>query len=522
MSLGLGIICAASGCSSYGVRPHSPAQGGPAWVEVSSAHFRVITDLSSADAQGVAREFENELEAVDQVEFEHPRTATEPTTVVVFSSASDFHAFVPNLVDGEFRRSLPGDLEPARYVLLHGAVTADTRVTCMHEMTHDLFERNFGPAPPWLNEGWAQYYSTIDVGPDKLRVGGALPHLTFTFGGAPFHGRSTDGSYMLAMPVDQVPPPSQLLAMDRKTFYAFSKEQDVEGEGHLKGIAVYMGAWALVHMMHDGPESYRVRYKRFLEKVRDSQVQPAWDSAFAGVSPADFDRDFRTYLSAREVTLYEYPRQHADTQELATTNRVMSDAEVRILWSRLSPKGGPAEVAAQQDLDAAVREAPDSPDGYYYRGLFSLHHQQLANAETDLVKAVQLAPTDPRYLTGVVELRLKQALQKKNGSAGPIKEALEPLAAVATSAVQFRVVALIYNQLGQHEKALPFAQHATALAPIDSDCLDVEAQVLSSLGRNHEALQSQRAAVAFLPEGAAAPGILKRLKTYEDRERSAP
>jgi hypothetical protein len=125
-------LASVAGCSEYGARPRSPAQGGSAWVELRSPHFRVITDLSVEEGEGVAREFEDELDAIDQVEFEHPRTSTEATTIVVFSDASDFHAFVPRLADGEFRRALPGDLEPSRFVVLHGLVTAGMRVDCLH------------------------------------------------------------------------------------------------------------------------------------------------------------------------------------------------------------------------------------------------------------------------------------------------------------------------------------------------------------------------------------------------------
>ncbi len=519
----LAALAALAGCSEYGARPHSPGQGGAAWVELSTPHFRVVTDLSAVDAEGVAHEFEDELDAIDQVEFEHPRTSTEATTIVVFSDASDFHAFFPRLVAGEFRRSLPGDLEPSRFVVLHGVVTAGTRVACLHELTHDLFERNFGPAPPWLNEGWAQYYSTIEVEGDRLRVGGALPHLSFTSENAPFNARAADGSSVIALPIGWVPPPSELLAMDRRQFYAFTKERDPESEGSLRGTAVYMGAWALVHMMHDGPQQYQNRYRTFLEKVRDAQVQSAWESAFAGISPADLDRDFRRYLFAQRLTLFEYPRRKA-TQAWHVTRRALPDSEVRILWSRLSPTNGGTEMAVKLDLDTAVTEAPDAPGGYYYRGLYWLHRGQLAAAEHDLLEAARLAPEDPRFLLGVLILRIQQSDQTDAhvhpGDA--ITQAAAPLVNVATSAMQLRVLALVYNDLGDHERALGFARRATALAPIDSLSLDAEAQVVSSLGRDQEALELQRSAVAFLPEGGDAPDIFKHLQAYEGRARNAP
>lgn len=106
---------------------------------------------------------------------------------------------MPELVEGSFYRKLPGDLEPARFVILHGTLGTESRIAFLHELTHDLFERNFGPAPPWLNEGWAQYYSTIQIEPDRIRVGSALPHLTFTAESEAFAARADDGSVVIVV-----------------------------------------------------------------------------------------------------------------------------------------------------------------------------------------------------------------------------------------------------------------------------------------------------------------------------------
>ena len=161
------------GCAAYGSHPNSPAQGGSKWVEVSSPRFRVVSDLPPEEAEGVARELEQGVEAIEQVAFEHARSRLEPTTVIVFQSASDFHAFMPDRVDGRFYRRLPGDLEPSSVLVLYGSLDESSRITCLHELTHDLFDLNFGPAPPWLGEGWAQYFSTIELETDRIRVGAA-------------------------------------------------------------------------------------------------------------------------------------------------------------------------------------------------------------------------------------------------------------------------------------------------------------------------------------------------------------
>ncbi|MEI9937549.1 MAG: hypothetical protein WDO69_10050 [Pseudomonadota bacterium] len=513
-ALSLMVAGALGGCAEYGARPASPAQGGRTWVEASSPRFRIVSDLPAADAEAIARELEQGVEAIDQVAFEHARTRLEPTTVIVFNSASDFHAFMPELVEGRFYRSLPGDLEPSSFLVLYGSLDDSSRIACLHELTHDLFDRNFGPAPPWLSEGWAQYFSTIQIEPDRIRVGAALPHLTFTQEIRPMMARADDGSEVLAMPVSQISPPSQLLAMDRRAFYSSSISQSAGEEERLHATSVYLGAWALVHLLHDGPAPYPKRFERFLEAARHTPLQAAWASAFAGLSAADFDHDFQVYLAKREMAMFEFKR-HAVDSPVSISKRSLPDSEVRLYWARLS-SGQASDAAAVADLDAAVAQNPASPEAHYFRGLHWLHRQQLATAERDLVEAARLAPNDPRYLLAVVMLRNEQSpAEERVHSGDPVMQAAEPLARVARSPMQLRVLALIYDELGQFDRALELAQRAVALAPIDSWCLDTEAQILNHLGRTQEALEVQRAAVAFLPEDAAAPEIVKRLSLLE-------
>jgi tetratricopeptide (TPR) repeat protein len=486
---------------------------------VSSPRFKVVTDLSTEDAQRAALELEQGVAAIEQVAFEHSRAALQPTTVVVFSSDSDFHAFAPELVEGRFFRGLPGELEADQFALLHGALSSESRLVCLHELTHDLFERNFGPAPPWLREGWAQYYSTIQVEPDRVRLGGALPSLTFTPGSQSFVGRSDSGASVFAMAIDLVPPPSVLLRMDYHEFYREALLTSPTPEDSERATALYLGSWALVHMLHDGPAPYPARYAQFLNNVRSSEVQPAWEKAFAGLSDSDFDRDFKRYLARGQLALFEYRARAYSPPALRA--RVLSDAEVHILWARI-PSESKDPAIARRELDEAVAEAPHSAESRYFRGLFWLKQNQLVAAERDLLAAAQVEPSEPRYLLGVLILRIRQSPAAEPVHEGDaIMQAALPLARVAKSPVQFRVLAELYQHLGQLDRALEYAERAAALAPIGSAELDTEAEILGDLGRVDDALRVQRLAVAFLPERADGAALLRHLRDYERRAGAA-
>ncbi|HEY4158880.1 MAG TPA: hypothetical protein VGM29_12315 [Polyangiaceae bacterium] len=513
----LSMSTALLGCAPYAAHPVSPAHGGHPWLAASSPHFQIVTDLDADEAESIAGELEAGLDAISQVAFEHARIPIEPTTVVVFKSESDFHYFRPELVAGTFFRKLPGDLEPARFVVLYGALDPGSRISCLHELTHDLFERNFGPAPPWLNEGWAQYYSTIAIEPHAIRVGAALPHLTFTGDSSFFTARADDGSDVIAVPIDRVAPPSSLLSLDQLEFYRSTRVEHPTRDDRLRSLSLYLGAWAFVHMLHDGPEPYPALFKQFLERTRNSQVAVAWQATFGNLSMADLDRDFRRYLARREVALFSYGRRTDPPTPIA--ERALTDADIHVLWARLSPADDAHVLAARQDLDEAVSAAPNAAEPRYFRGLYWLYHHQAALAESDLRAAVDLSPQDPRFLLGLATLRAQQEQNVRIQAGDAVLQAAEPLSKLANSTLQFRALALIYAEAGDPERALAFADRSVELSPIDFAALDTRASILAELGRAREAVAVELRAIAFMPEGRNVPELSEHLRAYQVKAR---
>ncbi|MES1179180.1 MAG: hypothetical protein ABUL62_33000 [Myxococcales bacterium] len=504
------------GCSS-GAIPRSPAQGGNAWLEVTSTHFRIVSDLDAADARRIASELEQGVYAIEHLAFERSRAALSPTTVVVFREEADFHAFAPALAAGTFTRQLAGDLEPAQFMVLYGELTPESRIACLHELTHDLFDRNFGPAPPWLHEGWAEYYSTVEIENGHARVGAGLPHIGFTLESQAFAGRAADGSPLFAIPIDEVTPPSQLLKLDRRAFYAFADARTPSTEAQDRSRALYLGSWAFVHLLRDRDSKFNARYLRFLDIVREEQVSVAWARAFAGVSDADLDHELKRYLARGEIVVYESPLQVPRAAAMQT--RALGDDEVHVLWGRLASNTEEHAPSADGQFEAATREAPQSAEAHYFRGISALKAHRLAAAEASLLRAAQLAPDDPRYLLAVVLLRAEQrANTKQRVQAGDaVMQAALPLVRVASTAMQFRILAMIYRELPDLPSALAFSQRAVALNPIGSRELDTEATVLSDLGRFDDAVRSERAALAFLPENMEDQEILAHLRSYEEK-----
>jgi tetratricopeptide (TPR) repeat protein len=507
----------ASACAEFGVHPKCPAEGGSPWAQVDSAHFTVVSDLPKEQAESMARDLEEGLDALTQIAFEHTKKTVEHTTVVDFQSDSDFHAFLPKLVDGAFYRSLPNDPEGPRFVIVHGPLTRANRTTFLHELTHDLIERNFGRTPPWLNEGWAEYYSTLRVEADRVIVGDALPHLNFTDERNYTWLRDRSGTDVLAIPIEVVPPPSELTSMARAAFNRPTLATHPGVDEDLRSAALYAGAWALVHMIVDGPEAYQRRYRVFLERATaGDSLDVAFRAGFGDEPPAKFDRDFREYLYKQEIAVWQ-TRYDRPAQPFALTTRALTDSEVHLYWARLTPWQGAQADVARRDLEAAAAASPWSPEPHYYRGLFALARGDLSSASVELSDATKDAPDDPKFLLATVMLRVMEYRSSQSGDVKPIAAAVEKLMRVARTANELNGAADTLRLLSRLDESLKLAERAAKLAPYDPEVLDTLAATLYELGKLAEAIDVQEAAVSFLDERTKNSEIVDRLEIYRSK-----
>jgi hypothetical protein len=501
--------CAAISCT-YGEPLKAPGAGGPAWIRVESEHFIVVSDLDRAEAESIARELEDGLDAIAQIAFEQPRTAIDPAMVVIFRDTNELHRFLPPLLGGAFAtHALSGDPESPRFVIAQGKLTEETRSNFFHELTHDLFDLNFGVAPTWLAEGWAEYYGSVRIEGDQIRVGAPLQHITFTDGPSFQRFRNASGVVYIAIPVGRVPSATDLIHMTKEALYAGDTAEQPSDESALRSLTNYVGSWALLHMLLDGPEPYQKRFQAFADLARSGKsVESAFAQAFADVPPRRFDADFRAYLGTKQIGVWRMPYVRP-TRALAPKERYLNDAEVHLLWAQLTPWRGPRAALAERELNAAEEAAPNWPDATYYRGLFSYVQRDFGAAETRIQAALKSSPDDPRFLFGLLSLRYAQKREGAKNDDRILDVALR-LARSARTAVEFNDAAEALRSFSRSAEALPLAERAVALAPLEPYALDTLANVLFDLGRVRDAVEVQTRAVSFMNEQTAARGELEQ------------
>ena len=152
------------------------AQGRDDWRRMQTDNFYLVGDASEGAMRRVAQRLEEFRAAFLAVRPSAAAAISDTdTTVVVFDSDRDFRPYKPLRPDGEpgnvagvFLGSNYGD-----YIALTGE--RDAERTIYHEYVHRVSKEDRS-WPPWLREGIAEFYSTIQVrdGGDTVRVGSVI------------------------------------------------------------------------------------------------------------------------------------------------------------------------------------------------------------------------------------------------------------------------------------------------------------------------------------------------------------
>jgi hypothetical protein len=280
--------------------PPCPSAGGPAWTELESAHFVLRTDEKPADARAVLIDLE-QLQAALLTIFGAPvnlNTGRVPV-VVVDRGWTDF---APRQVIGYFTHAL---FQPLVVMTAGGQLHRQELIK--HELVHYLSSKIMLEQPPWLSEGLATYYQTIDYDADAGRITvGKPPEAWLSV--AQQAGVTNIESVLRANEIGS--------GSDSDRFYAVS--------------------WVVVHYLMNHRMSALAGYEKALRA--GSSREAAWASAFGGQTPAQLALDVRQYMDGGRYALlvYRFP----SLTLAAPSERRMSDADVHATRALLFVTGG--------------------------------------------------------------------------------------------------------------------------------------------------------------------------------------
>src|SRR5262245_33416651 len=146
-----------------------PDRGGHSWHQLESPRFRLWTDTTPARAAAALGEFEAAAGAFETLVFPDGPSLRERTDLVLFDRERDFDAIAPTGAAGWFHPLDDRGIDEAPLMVLRGGDAASVRRRFQHELVHRFMVTRGHRLPPWLEEGLADYYSTLRIESDRDR-----------------------------------------------------------------------------------------------------------------------------------------------------------------------------------------------------------------------------------------------------------------------------------------------------------------------------------------------------------------
>jgi hypothetical protein len=330
--LGVGAAALSLAAACAGRLPPCPAAGGPTWTELEGTHFRLRTDQPQPAARAVLADLEHLVAALLSVFGAPPDLDTGKVPAIVvdrgWTDIAPFH------VDGFFTHAL---FQPL--VVMPSGGTLYRQQVINHELVHYLSRQVMPRQPPWLAEGLASYYETIEYDAEE--------------------GRVTVGR----------PAPDRLRVVQRgdalniETMFAATTIGDDPGR-------FYAAAWITTHYLMNHRRVALMGYEKALHA--GATFEAAWTAAFGAQTPAQLAADVRRYMEdggQYAMLVYRFP----PYKPAPPLERPLSDADTHATRALLYVTGGrigtgvddreerltAATRDAKRELDEAIRLDPD-------------------------------------------------------------------------------------------------------------------------------------------------------------------
>jgi hypothetical protein len=328
------------------------ATQGP-WRELRTDHFMMATRADNAEALRQATRLETALASLASLAPGHPLPSR--VDILWLPGEEDADALVPQST-GYFLPHQPGVPSSPPLIVVGGASGPALRARMMHELAHLVFVDVAPEAPPWVAEGLAGWYATLDF--ERGTVGAGVDDRDFL----------TSFRNAVAITVDK------LLHANDATFHAV-----------FGGRIYHRAARDLVAMLMRDPE-LRPRFDEYLARLSRHEPPPdAWRATLGALSSDDLERRFQS-VAVRP------PAPTAITRWTGAPTMTMLPAAAVERWMARARPWDSREslIAAGNALARAV--ADDSAERHYWAGVYAARWHRWHVAEEELRAAVAKDP----------------------------------------------------------------------------------------------------------------------------------
>ncbi len=474
---------------------HQSFAGEPQWVEVRSPNFSVITDAGDKRGRDVALHFEQMRSVFGTLMIKAHVNLSVPLQIVAFRSSKEMRQVAPifNGKPTELAGLFQGG-EDRSFIMLDMSVDNPWSVV-FHEYAHQLMDGNLSiRTDPWFEEGFAEYFSSIEVDNKEARVG-KIPEETY---------RVLQQTGMMRV-------------ADLFRVQQYSKTYNESGDHR---SMFYAESSLVVHYLYDNQLMLKLAEYFDARLNQKKPIEQAIQQAF-GMTPEQFDKVLRNYLSSGRFKYYPIPTP-SGIVAAQFTERPVNPADARAVLADIDAHSLDHHDRALGEFQDVLKMDPDNASALRGAGYAYLQRQDFEQAGEYFRRAAERDSKDPRvhYYNAMLMNRAGLASGAKSDE---MKRELETAIALDPKlADAYSLLAWAQAFSGEPEKGLTTMKKAVELSPRNETYQINLANIYMANRKVNEAIALLRGlAGSGNPQVASqANAVLAQAESFKERSKS--
>src|SRR5260370_147858 len=341
----------------------------PQWLEIRSPHFSVVTDAGEKRGREVAMRFEQMRAVFGALMVKANVNIPIPLQIVAFRNTKELRQIAPLWhgkpiqLAGLFQSG-----EDRSFIMLDMSVENPWTVV-FHEYAHRLMNGILtAQVDPWFEEGFAEYFSSIEVDSKEAPVGKITNY--------EYEVLHQDGMMKIA------------------DLFKVRQNSSTYNETGDHRTVFYAESGMLVHYLFDNNLIAKLSPYFILKIDKGMPVEDAIQQSFA-MSAAQFDKVLRNYASSGHFMYYPIPTPpNINAKEYAMKPLTALDGGAVIADIHLhSPDYHEKAISEFQEI---LKAQPDNPAACRGLGYAYLQKQDFGQAGVYFKRAAQADSKDPR------------------------------------------------------------------------------------------------------------------------------
>jgi Flp pilus assembly protein TadD len=331
---------------------------GREWIKISSPKAEVFSNAGAGPARKALEQLDWMTNTFQGVGGRRIRT---PLRILIFANTSEFAEYRPTQLSVGFYQSGPN----LDWICFHAGT--EPRVA-LHEYTHLLLNRSTGRLPQWLEEGLAEFFSTLRIDNKQIVIGSTIP------------------SHIANLRLLDLLPAKDLTRVSRLS---------IHDEGPLTSARFYATSWALVHMLYLSPQ-FSSKVSNFVEWMDAARIPPeqAFEKAF-GVSLDVALGQTRSYIQQAALPTARVARPDDEPDVPISAPQVVDDVEIAMVQAELLLDAGRRDQAMKKFQTVAKSQSKASLTA---QAFFALAQNEMAKARSLFEKLTEDPQADARVV----------------------------------------------------------------------------------------------------------------------------